>query len=65
MSKDHERQWIYDGKSCCYRLKCAICAKQTTAHYFNGPMPDIGDPVRFDGDSTIEKIGSALKEARI
>lgn len=61
----HEHSWIFDGKSCCYRLVCSIpipipgCKKQTTVHFVRGEMPRIGEPVRIldDGD-TMERIGS-------
>ena len=52
--------WIYDGKSCCYRLKCSHCERRTTAYHVKGSMPGVGDPVRLDGE-TIEVIGSQVK----
>lgn len=59
----HEHSWIFDGKSCCYRLVCSIpdCGKRTRVYHVKGDMPTIGEPVRIldDGD-TMERIGSAV-----
>lgn len=65
MAKDHEHQWVYDGKSCCFRLACAFpgCQRQTKAYYFDGDTETlrVGTPVELleDGE-TIRAIGSAL-----
>lgn len=59
----HEHSWIFEGKSCCYRLGCPVpgCKKQTTAHFIKGCAPNIGEPVRIlDDGHTIEVIGSAV-----
>lgn len=50
---DHE--WVYDGKSCCYRLNCSKCTRATTAYYVKGKMPKIGDKVKLV-EETIEII---------
>jgi hypothetical protein len=66
MTKDHEHQWVYDGKSCCYRLRCAAsgCARVTTAYRFMGDRDQlkVGTPVRIleDDREAFEAIGSAL-----
>jgi hypothetical protein len=57
--KPCDHQWVYDGKSCCYRLKCTNCTKRTTAYNLKGPMPNIGDPVRLVGEM-VERIGSGV-----
>lgn len=72
--KAHDHQWIYSGRSCCFRLKCSIpgCVTQTTAYHIKGSSPRIGDPVRFvesgTPDSTygetIEVIGSRVEDKK-
>ena len=61
----HKHSWIFEGKSCCYRLKCSLpeCERMTTAYYTKGAMPKIGEPVRFTDESneTIEVIGSVVE----
>ena len=57
--KPCDHVWIFSGKSCCYRLKCAKCDRQTTAYHVNGEMPKVGVPVRLEGE-TIEVIGSGV-----
>ena len=62
-NKRHEHSWIFDGRSCCYRLVCSIpgCKKQTIAYYMEGDKPKIGEPVRILADGkTIERIGSLV-----
>lgn len=49
MKKSHEHQWVYNGKTCCYKLLCSLCSKITSAHFFEG-YPDllkIGISVEF------------------
>jgi hypothetical protein len=66
MAKDHEHQWVYDGKGCCYRLRCAVpgCLRLTTAYRFMGNRDQltIGTPVQFleNDKEAIEVIGSTL-----
>jgi hypothetical protein len=57
-----EHVWKYDGKSCCYRLVCSRCDRTTRAYHVNGPLPNIGDPVKLDANTdTIEVIGSRVE----
>jgi hypothetical protein len=57
--KPHHHRWTYDGKSCCYRLRCSLpgCFVTTRAYRLKGPMPTLGDAVilRSDGE-TMEKV---------
>ena len=61
--KTHEHSWIYDGKGCCYRLRCSIpgCEGSTRAYRIKGEEPKLGEPVKLleDGE-TIEIIGSKI-----
>lgn len=52
MEREHEHQWTYDYKSCCYVLRCAICHKNTKAYHYAGDVPlKFGMPVKLIGDS--------------
>jgi hypothetical protein len=54
-TKPCDHVWIYDNKSCCYRLRCKHCSRGTTAYHVKGRMPKPGDEVKLVGE-TIEVI---------
>ena len=59
MKELHKHQWIYQGKSCCYRLSCSVtgCGIMTTANYHKGEHPKSGDKVQIlDDGKTIEVV---------
>jgi hypothetical protein len=47
--------WIYESKSCCYRLHCKYCSRGTTAYHIKGRMPKVGEEVKLV-DETIEVL---------
>lgn len=53
--KPCKHEWIYDGRSCCYRLQCFKCSKVASAYFIKGKVPKIGDKVRLFGE-TIEIV---------
>ena len=66
--KVHEHYWIYDGMSCCYRLRCCLpgCEVRTTARFVWGNPPKVGDPVQFTEEVdgvTIEVIHPSIEKS--
>ena len=59
--RDHEHQWIFVRKACCFVVECIIagCRKQQTAYYLKGAYPKKGDPVILERE-TITRIGTSM-----
>jgi hypothetical protein len=60
----HEHLWIYDGMSCCYRLRCSFpgCGRRTTVYHVKGRLPEIGERVVILQDQeTIQVDGEGVE----